>query len=502
MSKESDYKIRIKLIGLILSIFIFVLAGRLYNLAVVRHREYVSMTKRQLHREVKTYFPRGQILDRKGIPFTGEIYMEEGLALPAHGREDSIASHIIGQVQYKYKDNTVNGLIGVSGVQKQFNEELKGGLPLKIIQYKDGHGKQVSRDAYYVYGDHINNGENIKLTLDYHIQKVIDNNIKSFIKSKSEIISLSGIAVVVIDVNNGEVLGMSSIGDQSNKALYSYPMGSIFKTLVASKAIEKQVVDLDEKFFCAGSFLIEDQIKDCHKTEGHGEITFKEAFAESCNSVFNEVAQRLNIYNPNGTVKGNEVLELAKEFGFSAYSEKAKDSFILADKYSSNTIPDTLTCEMDIYNMALGQGKIETNPLMATKIMATVANDGLLYEPILIKEISTSKGEVLEKFENKRNKQIISKEINKKLKLMLEEVVDSGTARRINIETQGVIAGKTGTAENGQVYPHSWFSGYFPRNKPKYAMTVFVENGGSGSAIAVPLFEDIAKDILNLGKRN
>ena len=75
----------------------------------------------------------------------------------------------------------------------------------------------------------------------------------------------AGLSVVVLDVQRGEVLGMASLEDQNNKALQSFPLGSVFKTIVAAKALEDGVVDLDEEFICNGTIIIDDQMKHCHQ---------------------------------------------------------------------------------------------------------------------------------------------------------------------------------------------------------------------------------------------
>ena len=97
---------------------------------------------------------------------------------------------------------------------------------------------------------------------------------------------------------------------------------------------------------------------------------------------------------------------------------------------------------------------------------------------------------------------MVDQEINKMVQSLLEEVTATGTAKSKDGQDISHIAGKTSTAQNGRLYPHSWFGGYFPVDNPKYAMTVFVEEGGSGSGIAYPLFYKISKKILELGERN
>ncbi len=500
------FKNRVKFVTGLIIIFLFVLIGRLYNISVSHNREYTSRIQRQMTGQAEFYFPRGKFLDRNGIPLTGRTYMGENLSLPVNIDKNILAKHIIGDLQYEYKDNTAEGVKGVSGLQKLFDKELNGGLPIKIIQYKDGWGSPISEGKYYVQGDHENQGKNIKLTIDYHIQSIIEEEINTFMSEKRKDIEgesyYPGISIVLMDAQKGEVLGIASQGDQNNKSIHSYPLGSIFKTLVAIKAIEEGLVEMDEQFTCNGSILIDSQIKHCHKSDGHGEITFKDGFASSCNHVFYQVAKRLTEYNPNGTIKGNRVLELAREFGFSEYSKKKQDDFILTSKYSTNTIPDSVTCNLDVFNMALGQGVIEASPLMITKLMATIANDGVMKEPLLVKEIRSQDGDLIKEFNNKEERRLFDQETNRQVQSLLEEVTATGTARSRNNEDNSFIGGKTSTAQNGRQYPHSWFAGYFPTHQPKYAMTVFVEEGDSGSGVAYPLFYKISKKILDLGERN
>lgn len=480
-----------------IGILMITLIGRLFNLSILHYDDYSARVQDQLTQEVSMHYPRGKVLDRNGIPLSGRNKLENGIMLPDHGKSD-IAYHVVGELEYDPNDHTADGVKGRSGLQHEFDQELNGGLPIKIIQYKDGWGQDISKDEYYVYGSHVNQGSDIKTTLDYHIQSIIEEEMNSFYEENSP----EGVSIVVMDIENGEILGMASKGNKTNKAVQSFPFGSVFKTLVAAKALEQGVVDPEEKFICNGTILIDDQIKHCHKTEGHGEITLKQAFAQSCNSVFYEVANRLTEYNPNGTIKGNQVLDLAQEFGFAPYSKAKPDPFILSYNYSKNTLPDNIIVKMDVFNMALGQGKVEASPLMVTKIMATIANGGIMNEPILVKELLTQGRDSIEKFNEDIQKRVIDQQVNDQLQEMLEEVTITGTARRLHSSEYGPVAGKTGTAQNGSTNDHAWFSGYFPANNPQYAMTVFVEEGGSGSGSAVPLFQDIYERISNLGQRN
>ena len=102
---------------------------------------------------------------------------------------------------------------------------------------------------------------------------------------------------------------------------------------------------------------------------------------------------------------------------------------------------------------------------------------------------------------NQQSERIISKETSNTLMKLMEKVVSYGTGKKINLEKIGGAAGKTGSAETGQYYSgqkvvHAWFAGYFPKANPKFAISVFVENGKSGGEIAAPIFSKIAEEII------
>ena len=151
-----------------------------------------------------------------------------------------------------------------------------------------------------------------------------------------------------------------------------------------------------------------------------------------------------------------------------------------------------------IGNISIGQGEIEVTPMQVTNMMMILANKGLKKDMSLIKGYVTEEGIFAKKIERQEDKRLVSKEVASQVKLGLDKVIDQGTARNIKIEDLGGGGGKTGTAQailNEKETNHAWFSGYFPKENPLYVITVFIEDGSSGSGVAAPIFEAIAKEI-------
>lgn len=479
--------------------FIFLLAftvigTRTAYLLLDDSSDVVTFVSDRIGRSSTLFYPRGDIMDRNGIVLSTRVKSEEGKFSIKEYVPD-VGEDVVGKVSYDPNDTTADGIKGESGLQALYHSKLSGGAPIKVSTYRDGRNESYSPLSVQVYGDHVDEGTDIVTTLDYHIQKIVEDELNlTYNKEK-----YMGIAAVVSDVYTGEILSMDSVGDLTNKATLNYQPGSVFKILVFAQALEKGVIDLNTTFECNGTIGIGGKIKKCHKSEGHGQIKTVEAFAQSCNIAAYETGMLLNQYDENKNLVYNDVLELAKEFGFQNKNEEKIKEFPLSYYYSAPIIPPKITVPMGVFNMSLGQGDIMASPLMMTKIVQTIANDGVLIEPtIALKEVNAL-GQ--EKEIKKTEKQIFSKEVNDVLKILLREVGKTGTGKNNTLEERGGLAGKSGTAqhlENKEA--HGWFTGYFPADDPQYAMTILVEEGGSSATTALPIFDRVANQILDWNK--
>ena len=156
-----------------------------------------------------------------------------------------------------------------------------------------------------------------------------------------------------------------------------------------------------------------------------------------------------------------------------------------------------------IGNISIGQGKIEATPLQITNMLLTIVNDGIRKDMTIVEGITTKDGRMIKKYNKVEDKRIISEELSKIAQEYLEEVINSGTAKDIDLNQVGGAAGKTGSAEallKGEPTIHGWFAGYYPKDDPKFAITVLVEEAKSGSKSAAPIFESICKELYRLNK--
>ncbi|MDD2189934.1 MAG: penicillin-binding protein 2 [Eubacteriales bacterium] len=393
------------------------------------------------------------------------------------------AVHFIGYI------NEIDGT-GISGIEKSFNDILS--KKQKVV-YASVDGKRMIIPGLGISSTVTNPDCGVYTTLDIKIQKKAEEILENSGKNGS---------IVVLDAENGELLAGASTPffdpekiedylDSDNEEFLNkvtqsvYPPGSIFKIVVAAAALEKGVVNADTKFLCKGSEDINGTIIKCSKEEGHGEINFRDAFAESCNSAFIQLGAMTG---------GEDILKMAEDFGL---GENAFQSEI---EEKPGLLPDRDDIQgAGIGNLSIGQGKLLITPAQATRVTSIIASGGIDYGLTLIRGI-TEGGEI-EPLGKKPNRRVITKETADLISNLMVDTVNHGTAD--NLTGSGVsIAGKTGSAEayyHGEMVVHGWFTGFFPADKPAYVITVFVESGGSGRASAVPLFQQMA-EYLNLAK--
>ncbi|MBE6020923.1 MAG: penicillin-binding protein 2 [Firmicutes bacterium] len=376
------------------------------------------------------------------------------------------AAHIIGYCNRS--ENT-----GAFGIEREYNDILvsDGKLSLTV----DGVGRILP--GYGLSYSSGNDGGSVQTTLDLDIQKTAEEALSKY--------AYNGGAAVIVDADSGGILCSASYpvfdpdnpdkaygSSLVNKAVQtSYPPGSVFKIIVAAAAIEEGIADPEDVFICTGSenlFGVEIQ---CAKKEGHGEITFEEGFARSCNCVFIQLGRELG---------KDKLLEMANRFGV---GEKVLE--ILEEESAGYLAGESQTLGAGIGNLSIGQGETEITCIQAAKIAGIVACYGKDPGLYLI-----NKGD-----KNNKEEQIISVRTALILKKLMCSVVEEGTGRRAGKDS----AGKSGSAQsyiNGKKVVHGWYIGFFPTDDPKYIVSVIAEDGG-GAAAAVSIFADIHEGLKN-----
>ena len=332
--------------------------------------------------------------------------------------------------------------------------------------------------------------KHIKLTIDKDIQSIVEDTV-----DKEENPS----AVVISDVNTGEILAISSRptfdqydlskyinsrdGETMNRAIQvNYPIGSIFKIVVLYAALENNIIDENYTYECSGSITIgnNNEILNCNKLDGHGPQTLKDAFSNSCNPAFLDIAMK---------VGKEKIIEAARKL----HMEEKVD--IGLEEENFDLIPDNIS----IRNLAIGQGSMEFTPIQVNQMTQIIANNGT-YKPLyLYDSILDSNKNIIKTFKNTKSEDIISPYSISKVKELMKNVSKEGTGKELN-DLPGGCGVKTGTAQstvNNIKVNHSWITGFYPENKPKYAITVLVEGNENGNKQALPIFKEICMKINN-----
>jgi penicillin-binding protein 2 len=404
-------------------------------------------------------------------------------------------------------------LIGKSGVEKSFDAFLRGrdGFRQRSI---DALGREVKSTLFQkdLLSRASTPGNDVVLSIDMELQREAEDALRDH----------SG-AIVVVDVNTGEVLALASrpsfdpsqfatgIDPKRWQALIedpyhplinratqgAYPPGSVFKIITALAALEEGVISPDTSFNCPGNYRLGNQNYMCWKRSGHGWVNLHSAIVESCDVFFYKTVEKLGIDRLSHYM---DMFGLGKitELGI---SERPGVAPSRAWKLKQKRLPwyrgDTIVT-------GIGQGYLATTPIQVAMATAAVANGGKLLKPILVKRVLASDGRIVEDYETKvRFALPIAKAYIDAVKAAMEGVVNEpqGTGRAARLD-KILVSGKTGTAQVvsnplrvehiREHEDHAWFTSFAPSRNPEIAVTVFVEHGGKGGAVAAP----IAKRVL------
>ncbi len=394
-----------------------------------------------------------------------------------------LASHLIGTLGD-------GGEKGASGIEKGYDGFLKsnsGSLSVRFLS--DGAGKILQGGKIEVVDNNYNTPAGIILTIDSQIQSFLEKTIDESTVKK-------GVALMV-DVKSGAVVAAVSrpnfnpnkiseyLNDKNNplfnRLLGAYPVGSVFKTLVAASALEQGKNPQDD-YFCSGSIICGGVRFGC--TKAHGKVNMASALVYSCNCYFVNLSKEIDFIH---------VRDLAESLGFG-------NSLEIADGIStySGTLSSINELESQAVkaNLSFGQGSLTATPFHIASLYCAVANSGKYNKPYLVNGFCDGDG----KFES-ANKQpspitAFSSKTAEMLSCFLELAVREGTGKSAQ-SAYFDVAGKTATAQSGDFSSGkerlvTWFAGFFPYENPKYVLVVMNEDGKSGSADCAPIFSSLA----------
>jgi penicillin-binding protein 2 len=283
-----------------------------------------------------------------------------------------------------------------------------------------------------------------------------------------------------------------------------YPPGSVFKIVTAAAGLKEGVVNENTYFYCPGSYRFGKKTFKCWKKGGHGSVNFHKAIVESCDVYFYNIAERLGIDRLSNYIKrfGFGIptgIDLNEKIGISPSREWKLKTF-KKPWYEGETI---IT--------GIGQGYINATPLQVAMATVAVANGGTLLKPQIVREVISPDGKRLMEYLPKENGYLgIDARVINIIKDALIGVVNeaNGTGKAARLDEM-IVAGKTGTAQvvsleldsNQENHKdHAWFTSYAPAENPEVAVTVFVEHGGKGGAVAAPVAKQILEVYLKLKK--
>ncbi len=409
---------------------------------------------------------RGQILSRDGdiLAYSETDSEDKDKRVYPYGKE---FAHVVGY--------STNGKAGIEALANYYLINTSIDLSDKVAL--DTQGTKYP-------------GDNCITTLDVNLQEVAYNAL-----------SARKGAIIVSNPKTGEILAMVSkpdfdpntiqsdwqslLADKSTDAKLlnratqgQYPPGSTFKIVTSLAYLKEHPTDyLSYKFTCNGHFSKDDERINCYHGENHGTVDLIKSFAESCNSSYANIGVGLSRKVFSDTI--NQLL----------FNQDLPVDILYA---KSTAEVDSNTSLGDVMQVSIGQGTTSVTPMHMNMITCAIANGGMLMKPYFVSEIKSAEGKSVKVFSPSEYKRLMSKDQAQILTGMMEEVVKSGTGSKLK-GLSYTAAGKTGSAEYADSISdsHAWFTGFAPAEDPEIAVTIIVENAGSGGSFAVPIAKRI-----------
>jgi penicillin-binding protein 2 len=486
--------------------------------------------------------------------FLHELQGAQPVVSMARVYKNNSSAHVVGYVSEisakdlrnkKYLANlNISGVaIGKTGLESSLDEEMLG-TPGYLRYEVNAYGKRIKQVSTNVGL----RGKTYRTTLDFDIQKT----------SAQALENISG-AVCVMDIYNGDIVSMVSSPNFNpnsfvhgvdekewkelrnnidkpmlNKAISGlYPPGSTIKTLTALSALENDIVSPNLSIKCDGYIDFYGERFHCWKKEGHGVLNLKGAIKRSCDVYFYEVARKLGV---------DRLAETARKFGLgkkvlTGFSEE-KEGVVPNTKWKLKQIGKNWYLGETLH-AGIGQGYFLSTPLQLCLMTAQLANGGFKIKPRLIVDENNDLNSLQKYLDYRKNNpndtgsidlQVFNfnleplfrnqENINFVKDAMFAATNEAGGTSygSRHREKEYMFAGKTGSSQIKRFTPaqreaevkqtdisykerdHAWFVAFAPVKDPKYAISVLVEHGGSGSSAAAPVAKKIIKKIIERHK--
>ncbi|MFN8279413.1 MAG: penicillin-binding transpeptidase domain-containing protein [Saprospiraceae bacterium] len=407
----------------------------------------------------------------------------------------------IDQSEGEYKPGDY---IGVTGLERQYEDYIRGSKGVQFV-LRDKLGQQVGSYLKGSLDKSAESGLDLMLGIDIDLQKYGE----LLLRGKSG-------SIVAIEPSTGEILAMVSSPNynpnllsvnrnrgrdyaylllDSTKPLFDrsasavYPPGSIFKPVLALIAQQEGVLHSSTSHSCTGAYYYKNVSYGCHHHPAPNNIAT--ALQHSCNSYFIQTFR--DLIEINGYNKPQDGLDILTKYlgyfglGKPLYSDVATENggFIPTSEYYSRLYKTNNWRSTYIISVGIGQGELQLTTLQMANLAAIIANRGYYYTPHLLKRFSDSHLLIPENLRTKHIIPVDQKYFPPVIEGM-ELAVSSGTAKK-GYYDQIVVCGKTGTSQNPHGEDHSVFFGFAPKNNPRIALAVYIENAGWGGDVAAPV---------------
>lgn len=431
--------------------------------------------------------------------------------------------------------STVIGFVGKDNVAREGLElkydEMLSGIPGRMVIAQNTSGDHLPTSLDYEYTVDAQDGNSLVLTVDQYIQQVTE---KYLTETLEQFHATNRGCAIVMDPDTCAILAMATKGDYDpnnyleisnptvaeqiaqlsgdeqsaalvaarleqyrNKALDFYEPGSVFKTFTASMGLEEGLVSENTGFYCGSSITVADRTIRCWiHPRGHGQISFRDAIANSCNPSFVTLAGKIGSKMFSKYYVG---FGFTDRTGVDLLGEPAVSSSLYYD-------PATMT-PVNVAASSIGQ-TFKVTPLQMATALCAVANGGYLMQPYIVQQVLDSNGEVVSNTNPTVKRQVISTDTSERLCAMLGNAVSGGAIKNAYISGYRV-GGKTGTAQKTETRPEdekdsdkikviASFGGIAPSDDPEVVVLVMIDEPSvkSGGTVAAPLAKKILKDIL------
>jgi penicillin-binding protein 2 len=434
----------------------------------------------------------------------------------------STASHLlgyvgeVGQKTVKNKPYYKEGdYIGISGIEKAYEDKLRGDKGIKLL-LKDVHNNIKGSFNNGKFDIKSKPGKNLQSSIDIHLQ----NYGELLMKNKRG-------SIVALEPSTGEILCLVSspnydpntlVGrkrsgnylvlneDTINKPLFNratlaqYPPGSTFKLINALIGLQEKVIYSGSRFGCDEGYVYGEEKRKMKCHPHRTPLNLTESISNSCNAYFCNVYRAIIEKYPN-TYEGYEVWRnYVTSFGLGNWLNNdlptGQKGFVPTQNFYDRIYGRNRWKSLTNLSLSIGQDALLTTPIQLANMTAAIANRGYYFTPHIVKSIDNDS--IDSRFIKPLYTMIDSSLFEIVIKGMQEVVEDEelGTSNIAKMENI-TVCGKTGTAQNPHGEDHSIFIGFAPKDNPKIALAVYVENGGWGSTWAVPIGSLMIEKYLN-----